>query len=184
VAPRRDHRVPDCEGLKDRPRREAWRFCGPAPTRASVLEARQPGQAGSRATTATAIALAGPLAWRPVTRAMPIGLTERRHAWLATSKHQDNQDDDHNENDGSDADIHVLFLFSGNARPCGRPRPDCPAQSGLTRILSVVIRSPVGPEPADRTRAAPAVGPAAPAALQISTSMPCRAARLSRPPCI
>jgi hypothetical protein len=37
-----------------------------------------------------------------------MGLTDRRHAGLATSQHQDNQDDDHNENDGADADIHVL----------------------------------------------------------------------------
>jgi hypothetical protein len=59
----------------------------------------------------------------------------------------------------------IYICFSSSLEmlaPCGRPRPDCPAQSGLTRNLSVVMRSPVGPEPADRTRAAPAVGPAAP----------------------
>jgi hypothetical protein len=39
-------------------------------------------------------------------RAMLAWLTEHRHAQLATAQHQNNQDDDHNENNGSDTDIH------------------------------------------------------------------------------
>jgi len=60
-------------------------------------------------------------------------LTERRNPQLATAQHQDDQDDKHDENDGSYADVHELSLSYQSLRPRRRPRAGYPAQSGLTR---------------------------------------------------
>jgi len=47
--------------------------------------------------------------------------------------HPDNKDDDHDKNDGSETDIHEVFLSSGVACLCKRVASDYPGGSGLTR---------------------------------------------------